>query len=149
MHITRGRNITPPFPATMVIVSLAVFVPLSAYVCHGLRVWQFGDSPAFALTEPYFIGIWIGRTTGAVALAILLLFWRHPLAIAATLIAIWLAGPPLTLMFSGLEILAISGGQAAWPPHPLSAIAPATLFAILITAALLIPRSVRQAYNFC
>ncbi|AQR75078.1 hypothetical protein [Sphingomonas sp. LM7] len=135
-----------PVPAIMVVVTLALFVPACVYFEWSLREWQIGGSPAALLTERFFWSIWLVRGVGAVLLAILLLYWRHPGAIAVTVTASWLAGPPLTFLLKGIAFLAASAGQSSWSGGLFDWIVPAALLPSIITAALLIPWSVRAAF---
>lgn len=135
-----------PIPAIMVVVTLALLIPTGVYFEWSIREWQIGGSPAALLTERFFWGVWLFRGVGAVGLAVLLLYWRRPGAIAVTITAAWLAGPPLTFLLKGIVLLAASAGQSSWSGGWFDWILPAALLPTLITAGLLIPRSVRGAF---
>jgi hypothetical protein len=135
-----------PALAVMVVLSLALLPSISLYLCSGIREWQMGGSPAAGLTERFFWGVGLGRSIGAMLLAILLLYWRRPAAIAVTITAVWLAGPPLAFLLRGIEILAASAGQSSWAGGLPGWIVPAALFPSFVTVALLAPPSVRRAY---
>jgi hypothetical protein len=139
---------TLPFPAAMVVLTMFFLVPAGMYAWAGIRDWQMGGSPAAALTERFFWGIAFGRTVGAMLLAILLLYCRRPAAVAVTITAVWLAGPPLDFLWVGIVVLAVSAGQASWGGGDmLGWIARVSLLPSVVTAALLIPRSVRRAFG--
>ncbi|MDH4745536.1 hypothetical protein OMP43_16050 [Sphingomonas sp. CBMAI 2297] len=136
-----------PFPAKAVVLSLGLLVPFYAYALHSVREWQSGGSPAAALTAPYFWAIMSGRAAGAIALAVLLLYRRRPTSVAVTVTAVWLCGPPLTFLWRGIEVLAVSGGRASWAGDPVSWIMYAGLLPACITLALLVPKSVRAEFG--
>jgi len=77
----------------------------------------------------------------------LLLSRRRPAAVAITITALWLAGPPVTFLWIGIVTLAESAGQSSWAGGPLDGIGRAILFPSLVTALLLGPPSVRRAYG--
>lgn len=141
------RLTTLPLAATAVVLSLAVLVPLSVYALFSMREWQEAGAPMHALTEPFFWTVGVSRSVGAVLLAFLLLYWRHPAAVAVTITAVWLAGPPVTFLYRGIVILAASAGQSSWAGGPLDWLGSAALFPTLVTAALLVPRNVRRAFG--
>jgi hypothetical protein len=103
-----------PVPAILVVVTLALFIPAGVYFEWSIREWQIGGSPAALLTERFFWCVWLLRGVGAVVLAVLLLYWRRPGALAVTITASWLAGPPLTFLLKGIMLLAASAGQSSW-----------------------------------
>jgi hypothetical protein len=140
------RLITLPLPAITAVLSLALLPSISVYLWSGIRTWQMGDSPAFALTDRFFWTIGVGRSIGGFFLAVLLLYWRRPASVAVTITGVWLAGPPLTFLWRGIDVLAASAGQSSWAGGVLDWIVLAVLFPGLITAALLIPPSARHAY---
>ena len=141
------RLMTLPAPAIMVVLTLAVLVPAGVY--FEIVIWrcQSAVSPADLLTARFFWAVWLGRGVGAVALSIMLLYWRSAAAIAVTITGIWLAGPPLTFLLRGMMLLAVSAGQSSWSGGILDWAVPPALLPSLITAGLLIPRSVRQAFD--
>lgn len=136
-----------PLPAKTVVLSLGLLVPFYAYALHGVAEWQSGGTPAAALTAPYFWAVILGRSFGAVGLAVLLLFWRHPASVAVTVAAVWLGGPPVTFLLRGIALLAASAGQVSWEGDPFSWTVPAALLPTYVTAALLIPGGVRAKYG--
>ena len=135
-----------PIPAIMVVMTLALFIPAGVYFEWTIREWQIGGSPAALLTERFFWSVWLIRGVGAVLLAILLVYWRHPGAVAVAITASWLAEPPLTFLLKGVMLLAASAGQSSWSGGLFDLLVPSALLPALITAALLIPRSVRGAF---
>lgn len=141
--LVRPRE-TLPIPVAAAIILLAVAVPVSAYVQHGIRVWQLGTSPAAALTEPWFRTVWIGRSAGALLLALVLIYRWRPSTVAATTMAVWLAGPPLTLLLGAIDLLAASAGRASWSPSLWRDLAVSAALPSAVSALLLIPRSVRS-----
>jgi hypothetical protein len=131
----------------LVVLLLAVLVPLYWYAIWGVREWASAGSPYHALTSRFFAVIALGRSVGAILLALLLLGWRQPGAIAVTLAAVWLAGPPVTFLWMGITVLAASAGQASWAGSALGWLPFAMLVPSLATILLLVPGSARRAYG--
>jgi len=137
---------TLPVPARLVVLSLIVLPAAHLYLSESIREWQLEGSPAYTLTERFFWGLGLGRALGALLMAAMLLYWRHPASVAVTITTVWLAGPPLTFFWRGIVVLSASAGQSSWAGDPLRWLVPSAAFPILVTAALLAPLSVRRAY---
>ena len=131
----------------LVIAILYLIVPLSIEAMRELRVWGLADSPARLLSEPYFWVTGIGRVIGAYLLGALLLLHRKPTSIAVTIVAVWLGGPPITFLMSGITLLADSAGQASMSNSETTLLWQASFLPALITALLLGSRRVRQIYG--
>src|SRR5438046_6231698 len=109
----RSRMTWPPAPVVAVIVALLVLVPLGSWVLVAMRNWGYGGSPAALLDAPYFWGVLLLRLGGALLLALLLAFVRTPASIWIAVTSVWLAGPPLQMLLTGIFLLSASGGQVS------------------------------------
>jgi hypothetical protein len=139
---------TPSAPPVLVVVfALVVVVPFGSWVLVGLRDWTHSGSPAAELDAPYFWGVLLLRLSGAFVLAFLLLWFRTPASIWITGTSVWLAGPPLQMLLTGIEVLAASGGQRSLPTFPLDILVRWSVGPATITFCLLAFRSSRDAYG--
>jgi hypothetical protein len=146
MGAERQKSRMPPLGALLVIIAFVVLVPFYHWGYVDIRNWQTGGSPAAELDGPYFLAIVAFRTVGAMTLAGLLLAVRRPSAIWVTIVAAWLAGPPLTFLFTGILMLSITGGQTSLPPG-WNPVFWSAVFPLLVTVCLLLPRRVREHYG--
>jgi hypothetical protein len=136
----------PPAAATVVAVSLLVLVPLYQWVQLDLREWGYGGSPAAYLEAPYFFGVVAVRVVGSIALAALLFAVRKAATLWVVVVATWLAGPPLTFLFVGVHLLAVSRGAGSVPER-WTFLGWSFLFPLFVTLCLLGSRRVRQHYG--
>ena len=143
-----ARTALPPTPVLLVVIGLAIVVPLGSWAWVGIREWALGDSPAAALGAPYFWGLLLFRAGGAIGLAFLLCLLRTPASIWITVTSVWLAGPPLQLLYAGIDVLSASGGQRSLPDSPLQMAVWLSVGPAIVTICLLGFRSSRQAYGF-
>ena len=141
-----SRRIPPP-PVLVAIAALVVLVPLGSWTLVGLREWSHGGSPAAELEAPYFWGVLLFRLVGAFFLASLLCFHRGPASIWITVTSLWLAGPPLQILLTGIEVLGASSGQRSLPTAPLQILLWWSLGPAMLTFCLLAFRSSREAYG--
>jgi hypothetical protein len=138
---------TPPRPVILVLIGLLIFVPLASWVWADLREFAYGGSPAAELVGPYFWGVLLFRLFGAIFLACLLWFVRKPASIWITTTSVWLAGPPLQMLLTGIFILARTGAQRSTIDDPLKAVLVLSIGPAIVTWLLLAFRSSRKAYG--
>jgi hypothetical protein len=141
-----GRRIPPP-PVLVAIAALVIVVPVGSWTLVGLREWRHGGSPAAELEAPYFWGVLLFRLAGAFLLASLLCFRRTSASIWITVTSVWLAGPPLQMLLTGIELLSASSGQQSLPTAPLGILMFWSVGPAMITVCLLAFRSSREAYG--
>ncbi|HEY0311627.1 MAG TPA: hypothetical protein VGC56_03950 [Allosphingosinicella sp.] len=137
----------PPVPVLAVIVGLLVLVPLGSWLLVALRDWGYGGSPAAVLDGPYLWGVLLLRLAGAVLLALLLVFVRKPASVWIAVTSLWLAGPPLQMLLTGIVLLSASAGQQSLPPFPLRLLLWWSIGPAVATLCLLGFRSSRKAYG--
>jgi hypothetical protein len=144
---SRLRKLLPPMPVLVVLVALALVFPLASWAEVNIREWAYGGSPGAALDAPYFWGVLLLRLSGAFVLVLLLWFLRTPTSIWITITSVWLAGPVLQALLTGIVILAASGGHRSLPASPFHLLAGWSFGPAIITFCLLGFRSSRQAYG--
>ncbi len=147
LHGVRAGTTRLPWSAWLAIAGLCIVVPFSFYVQAAVHSWQVGGSPAAELTDPYFWAVGLGRCAGAIGLAVLLMTWRRPACVTLAIATVWLAGPPVDLLLRGIDLLAASGGKFSWQAIRPDGLLTSMAFPVLVTLALLAPRSARAAYG--
>ena len=142
------RLMTLPSPAMTAVAVLLLAVPFSCFMSAYFVGWQSARNPSLAVALPIYHTIILGRCVGAIALASLLVFRRTPATVSIAITATWVAGPPLDFLLGCIRSLALTAGKSAWIDISYQWIGPSSILPIFITAILLLPESVRQAYSF-
>ena len=131
----------------MLIGVLAVGVPVSLYLEAGNREWRMGDSIAAALTDPFFSMVIGLRASVAVLLALLLWRFRTPVSVAIAITALWLVGPPITILWAGMTVMAASLAQRSWVEGAWDSVVWSCILPTIVTIYLLGSPKARRVYG--